>query len=84
MGHNCYIGGWTSTEVNCATVVILNFNTPILEQFRQPFTPFRKLLDNFPDEQIKFIRNIKKFNTQTKLHFYKGTVARVFWPLVFS
>jgi hypothetical protein len=71
MGHNCYIGGWTSHEVNCATVVII--------------IHIIKYRTNFPNEQIKCIRNITKFIVQIKLHFlnmlsFSPTFTRLLCP----
>jgi hypothetical protein len=36
---------------------------------RQPLTGFPKLWASFPDERIKFIRNVVEFNNELKLYF---------------
>ena len=36
---------------------------------RQPLSAFPKLWASFPDEQIKFIRNVPEFNLSLKKHF---------------
>jgi hypothetical protein len=36
---------------------------------RQPLTGFPRLWSNFPDERIKFIRNVVEFNNELKLYY---------------
>ena len=36
---------------------------------RQPLTDFPRIWDSFPDERIKFIRNVSEFNNELKKHY---------------
>ena len=52
---------------------------------RQPLSSFPKIWSNFPDEQIKFTRNVIEFNNLLKQHYLKKlsftpNCTRLFFP----
>ncbi len=49
-----------------ANVIMLSCSTE-----RQPLTCFPKIWATFPDEQIKFTRNVIEFNTLLKQHYLR-------------